>query len=102
MSDSDFRPYDPSNDSERLSFWSDLLVGKKIKNLIFKQNKTAFVEDGVKKNHPGCIGFVVEDEDGTDTPVYITPGALGEFFGTFLVYYDNNKNFIYAPAEDLK
>lgn len=99
MSDSSFKPYDPMVDKDRLEFWHKLLVGKKIKSLILKPDKCAYGMGGVKKTHPAYIGFVLEGEDGKDTPVYVHPGAFGDDYGTFVVHFDDEWNLIYSPEE---
>jgi len=77
-------PFNPMDDDERLSYWSNLLEGKVITSVIIKDDKSTFSEGGAKKEHPGVIGIVIEGVG----PVYIVNGAFGDSFGTFEVFYD--------------
>ena len=99
MSDSSFKPFDPMDDKERLEYWHNLLVGKKIKKLILKTDKCSYGMGGIKKTHPAYIGFVLEEENGEEVPVYIHTGAFGDDYGTFTVHFDENWKLVYSPEE---
>ena len=92
-------PYDEKNDNERINYWKNLLVGKKIKNLIFKNNKSSHLEKGIRKYYPGFIGFILEDSVYGEIPIYILPGAFGDSFGTFMVYFNETGTPIFCPEE---